>query len=129
MFLGSFEPRLLESGRMALPKKIRNNIIGASVVLTIGFEDCIFGFDESKWHEAVRPELEKPVFSDIEARNMRRKMFMNAFTVEIDTQGRIILPASMIEYAKLKDNIVVVGAGDHFEIWGKKRWIQYSQAL
>lgn len=129
MFLGTYEPSLLAKGRTALPKKIRDNISGSSVILTIGFEKCIFGFDKKAWDEVVKPELEKPFFSDKEGRDMRRRMFVNAMEVQVDSQGRIILPDFMSPYAGIKDQITIIGAGDHFEIWDREEWSQYQKDL
>lgn len=129
MFLGTYEPSLLEKRRLALPKKIRNEINGERVVLTVGFEECIFGFDETAWNEVVKPELEKPFFSDREARNMRRKMCMNATIIPIDIQGRIVITEPMMSYATITAEIVIIGAGDHFELWNKKKWQEYASEL
>lgn len=129
MFLGKFAPSFLGKGRIALPKKIRSELRGERAVLTVGFEDCIFGFDEKTWEEVVRPELEKPLFSDSKARDMRRKMCVNATVVAVDTQGRCVIPEEMLRFAKVGEEISIVGAGDHFEIWDKDKWGQYSKNL
>ena len=129
MQLGTYEPKLLEKGRVALPKKIRDEITGTTVVLTIGFETCVFGFDEKTWEAVILPELSKPFFSDVQARKMRRKMCVNAMKVQIDSQGRIIVPDYMRAFAHILDTIVAIGAGDHFEIWDKALWQKYEKDL
>lgn len=127
MFLGTYKPNLLEKGRIALPKKIRNELEGERVVLTVGLEECIFGFSEKGWEEIIKPELLKPLFSDKQARDLRRKMCMEAEVVNLDSQGRFVIPDQMREYAGIKDKIVLIGAGDHFEIWGEEKWREYFQ--
>ena len=129
MFLGTFEPNLMDKGRLALPKKLRQEIIGMRLVLTIGFEDCIFGFAENKWEEVIKPELLRPLFSDKDGRDLRRKMCAEALNVDLDNQGRFVIPERMINFAKLTDSLVIIGAGDHFEIWNKSNWAQYGQNL
>lgn len=129
MLLGTYEPSYLGKGRVALPKKIRGEVPGERVILTVGFESCIVGFDEKTWNEVVRPELEKPFFSDEEARRMRRKMCVHAMVVPIDKQGRIIIPESMLSFAQIKNAVTIIGAGDHFEIWETNSWNTYAKQL
>lgn len=129
MFLGTFEPNLMEKGRIALPKKIREELGSESVVLTIGFEKCIFGFAERIWEEVTKPELTRPLFSDKEGRDLRRKMCAEAVNMELDTQGRCVLPLRMTDFAKIAVKVVVIGAGDHFEIWDKDTWEEYRDKI
>jgi MraZ protein len=129
MFLGTYEPNLMEKGRIALPKKIREELGGSRLVLTIGFETCILGFTEKSWEAQTELILTKSVFSDQEARDLRRKIFANAEVIELDSQGRFIIPMRMAQYAELHTNICISGEGDHFEIWNKMRWEEYSKEL
>lgn len=129
MFLGTFAPNLMDKGRVALPKKVREQLVGGRVVLTIGFEDCIFGFTEKIWEEVTKSELTRPLFSDQVSRDLRRKMCAEAVNIELDSQGRFIIPSSMMEYAGIKNEVVIIGAGDHFEIWDKGRWAEYRVKL
>ncbi len=129
MFLGTFEPNLMDKGRIALPKKIREQLGGARLVLTVGFEECIFGFSEKMWEKVIEPELSRPLFSDKEGRDLRRKMCAEAINIELDAQGRFIIPQKMIEMTHIKDALVIIGAGDHFEIWSKKSWAEYQARL
>lgn len=129
MFLGTYEPNLMENGRMALPKKIREELGGQRVVLTVGFEECVFGFTEKAWEEATRQELSRPLFSDAQGRDLRRKMFSEAQLIELDSQGRFILPDRMVAMGKIEKEVLVIGAGDHFEIWDKVKWEKYRGTL
>ena len=129
MFLGSFEPNLMDKGRIALPKKIREELGSARLILTIGFEKCIFGFAEKTWEEVTKPELSRPLFSDKEGRDLRRKMYSEAVNVELDGQGRCVIPKSMLDFAEIKQQLVVIGTGDHFEIWNKNGWEEYRRTI
>ena len=131
MFLGTFEPNLMPGGRIALPKKIRDELLGRKLVLTvsIGDEPCIYGFSEKMWESVTTPELSKPLFSDKAGRDLRRKIFSEAERIELDGQGRCIMPERMLAFAGIKDNIVVNGNGDHFEIWSKNRWEEYRAEM
>lgn len=129
MFLGSFAPNLMDKGRIALPKKIREELGSSRLILTIGFEKCIFGFTERMWEDVTKPELERPLFSDKEGRDLRRKMYSEAVNVELDGQGRCVIPKGMLEFANIVNELVVIGAGDHFEIWSKRGWEEYRKKL
>ncbi len=65
MFLGTFEPNLMDKGRIALPKKIREELGRQKLVLTIGFEECIFGFTQKKWDEVTKFVIE-PAFYQVD---------------------------------------------------------------
>ncbi|MBI5452811.1 division/cell wall cluster transcriptional repressor MraZ [Candidatus Gottesmanbacteria bacterium] len=127
MLLGTYEPNLIGKNRLVLPAKLRKEIKGNRLVLAVGFEECILGFEEKKWQEATAADLAKPL-SDPEGRNLRRRMFSQAVQVELDSQGRLVVPENLTSRGEFKDEIVVIGAGDHFEIWEKKRWEEYRSS-
>lgn len=124
MFLGEYRHNLTSGKRLALPKKIRTEITGDEVVLTKGFEPCIAGYDKKTWEESVGQELTTPV-SDLKGREIRRQLFSGANTTELDEQGRIVLPDNLLNWAGVKGEMVVIGAGDHFEIWNSNAWEKY----
>jgi len=125
MFLGTYQPNLIGKGRIALPKKIRNELAGERMVLTIGFDKCIFGFSEKDWEEIIKPELSRPLFSDPEGRELRRKMCMEAAVVSLDSQGRFVMPEPMMKFAGIEEGLTLIGAGDHYEIWDSTSWKNY----
>jgi len=130
MFLGTYEVRLIGRNRLAMPAKLREEIGGKRIVLTVGFEECIFGFREKDWEEVVKPELSRPFFSDDESRNLRRKMCSNAQVIDLASLGRFVMPETMVEFAGIKEEkVTIIGAGDHFEIWDAKKWEKYSVRL
>lgn len=123
-FLGEFKHRLDERHRIALPKRIRVEIDGYEVVLSRGFEPCIAGFDIQKWQEMAKQELTLP-YHDSQARSLRRQVFSGAMIVELDSQGRVVLPESLLIWSELKDTsgeAVIIGVGDHFEIWSQANY-------
>lgn len=128
MLLGTYEPNLIGKNRLALPVKLRNEIKGNRLVLSRGFEDCILGFEEKKWQEVTAPDLAKPL-SDPQGRDLRRKMFSQAEVVELDSQGRLVVPENLAGKEGLDETIAVIGAGDHFEIWNSKKWEEYRVSM
>ncbi len=128
MLLGTYKPTLIGKNRLLLPIRLRKEIVGNKLVLSIGFEDCILGFEEKKWEEVTAADLSRPL-SDAKGRDLRRKMCMDAITINLDSQGRFVIPETMAEYASVEENITVIGAGDHFEIWNSKIWEDYQKKL
>lgn len=128
LFLGEYDHALDERGRITLPRKIRQEIELAEVVLARGYEGCIFGFDKGSWETEAAKHFDTPV-TDEKGRQVRRYLFGSAQKVEIDKLGRILLPAQLKEYASISREVIVVGAGDHFEIWNRSRWQEYLLKL
>lgn len=128
MFLGEYSHTIDDRGRLSLPRKMRTLIEGESVILAKGFEPCIFGYRKNEWETQTMDQLSAPV-SDRGARDLRRYMFSGAELVEVDKLGRILLPQALKQYAGLRGNVSVIGAGDHFEIWDETQWRAYSKAL
>ena len=131
-YVGEFRHNLTEKNRLALPKQIRAEIEGDEVVLMRGFEECIAGYDLARWAEMVKQPLAIPAF-EIQGRDLRRKMFASARVIELDGQGRVVLPDTHLTWAKLEgkagEEVVILGAGDHFEIWQKDSWEAYARKL
>lgn len=126
MFLGTFTDLKVDRRRLALPKKIRQEVAGDRVVITSGFEDkCIIGFEESVWEDTSKQELVNPI-KDREARKVRRQMFANASVEEFDEQGRFVVPEHLAKFADIQTEATVIGGGDHFEIWNPDVWKKYS---
>ncbi len=128
VFLGEYQHVLDERGRLSLPKKIRGELDSFEVVLTRGFEPCVFGYQKSTWLSEANKQLEIPIFEE-KGRNLRRYVFSGAVAAEIDKLGRVLLPTNLKEYAGIKDEVVVIGAGDHFEIWNKETWKEYLRTI
>jgi MraZ protein len=121
MFLGSYRPSFdLKSRRIALPKKVRDYLATNDIILSYGFEKCIFGFDTKDWESQSTKQLEEPI-SLRGARDLRRFFFSSATSCELDSQGRFVIPGNLLEYAKITSP-VIIGAGDHFEIWQQSTW-------
>ncbi|MCR4324943.1 MAG: cell division/cell wall cluster transcriptional repressor MraZ [Candidatus Curtissbacteria bacterium] len=121
MFLGSYRPSFNNlTRRIALPKKIRDYLATSEVILSFGFEKCIFGFDIKTWEKESEKRLGDPI-TERSARDVRRFFFSSAKHIRLDYQGRLVIPSDLLDYAKIQKP-VIVGAGDHFEIWEEESW-------
>ncbi len=121
MFLGSYIPSFDKHlRRVALPKKIRDYLATSEVILSFGFEKCLFGFDTQTWQKESEKQLALPL-TERRSRDIRRFVFANATVIKLDDQGRFVIPGNYLEYAQITKP-VVIGAGDHFEIWDEVFW-------
>jgi MraZ protein len=121
MFLGEYQPNITEGSRIALPKKLREQINSEEVILSRGFEKCVFVYDKEDWVLEAQKQLEKPI-TDMQNRNLKRYLYASAMESAIDDQGRFVVPNSLKDYADLNKKTVVIGAGDHIEIWDLETW-------
>jgi MraZ protein len=126
MFLGEYQPNLTDGSRLALPKKLREQILGDEVVLSRGFEKCIFVYDKQDWINESQKQIDNPI-TDSKTRDLRRYMFAGATDSKLDSQGRIIVPNNLLSYAGLEKEVTVIGAGDHIEIWNTNNWNEYFE--
>ncbi len=122
MFLGTYHAKFTGKNRIVLPKKLRRGLKGQSeVILTRGLDGCIWGFSKTDWEKEARRQLQIPV-TDSQGRFLRRNLFSEAEDGWLDSQGRFIIPANLLEFAGIKEEVALIGAGDHFEIWNPKKW-------
>ncbi|HXK52706.1 division/cell wall cluster transcriptional repressor MraZ [Candidatus Nomurabacteria bacterium] len=128
MFLGEYQPNITEGSRLALPKKLRDQILGDEVVLSRGFEQCVFIYDKNDWLEESQKQLSGSI-TEARTRDLKRYMYAGAAEAAIDSQGRIVLPSNLKVYAQLDKETTVIGAGDHIEIWNTSIWEAYLENL
>jgi len=121
MFLGEYQPNITEGSRIALPKKLREQVRGDELILSRGFEKCIFIYDKEDWVAEANKQVENPI-SDLKTRDLKRYMYAGAMESAIDVQGRVVLPTNLKDYAEIDKKTAVIGAGDHIEIWDLDNW-------
>lgn len=122
-FTSEYESKLDAKGRLALPARIKSQLPEGEVELVIrrGFEPCL----------TLYPMVEfKKVFSKIsglnefneEYRKLQRNFLSGVVTVELDSNGRFLLPKNMLAYAQLEKEVMLVGMGNKVEIWNPSRY-------
>ncbi|PJE63617.1 division/cell wall cluster transcriptional repressor MraZ [Candidatus Roizmanbacteria bacterium CG10_big_fil_rev_8_21_14_0_10_45_7] len=126
VFSGEHGMAVTSGGRIALPKKIREGVKGSTCVITRGFDQCLAGYDKTDWEDRSREFLSQSL---IETANMavKRMMFSGAVQVELDEQGRFVIPKSLASYAQIGTKVVIAGVGDHFELWDAGKWDAYAR--
>lgn len=126
MFLGEYEHTIDAKGRMAVPAKFRGQL-DRGAVISKGMGRCLSVYTESRWEEKSAALVEGK--SDEELRDFERRIYPSAGEVELDGQGRLVIPAKLRDYAGLGSEVTVVGVRDHIEIWDRKTWQEYQQRL
>lgn len=127
MFLGEFEHSIDDKGRVAIPARFREEL-GEGMVLTRGFDHCLQAFPRSVWQQLAQ-KVSSLSLGSPDARNLRRILFSNAAEVEVDRQGRILVPQNLREYAGLAEQVVITGMDTFFELWSADRWRAVMEQL
>lgn len=109
---------------MAIPAKFREELAGGAFI-TRGLDDCLFVFTNSEWQQLAE-KLKSLPLTQANSRAFVRLMLSGATRVEIDKQGRVLVPEYLREYAQLKKSVVVIGVYNRFEIWDAEGWKQYK---
>jgi len=129
MYLGSYKTEFSGKNRLVLPRRWRGELGNEGRFwVFLGQNGEIWGFDRENWLIQAGSVLEKPL-STVEGRMERLKFFSRAEEVVLDSQGRFVLPQEFAAQLEFKDQMVMVGAGDHFEIWNPILWGKYQETL
>jgi MraZ protein len=120
MLLGEYEHTLDDKNRLTLPAKFRE-ALAAGVVVTRGMDGCLYAYPRAEFERLVERMNALDQLSR-QSRVLRRHFFSGATDAEPDKQGRVMIPAALLESAQLKKDVVVAGVHDHVEIWDRAAW-------
>jgi len=124
MFIGEFKHNLDLKGRLAVPIKFRQKLSGGAIV-TRGLDKCLFVFSNKEWEVLAQKLIALPL-AQANSRAFVRLMLAGAMDVELDKQGRILIPDYLRDYAGLKKETIVAGLYNRFEIWNSESWKEYK---
>lgn len=113
-------------GRMAIPTRIRDALVescGGRLVVTAHTEDrCLLVYPEPEWL-VLLPQIEAlPSFNKVSQR-VKRILIGYASTLEIDANGRVLVPPTLREYANIDKKMMLVGQGKKLELWSEESWL------
>ena len=127
MFYGEYEHAMERKGRLIIPSKFREvfkeNYVERFCV-TRGLDTCLFVFAEDEWKKQEGKFRALP-FTSSEARQFNRIYFSGACEVTCDRQGRILVPQYLKDFARIKNDVVIVGVSSRMEIWSKELWQEF----
>lgn len=125
MFIGEYQHSLDSKNRMIIPSKIREGL-GNKFVITKGLDGCLYAYPLKEW-EVLECKLKNLPLTNKDARAFVRFFFSGACEIELDKQGRGLIPQNLKEYAKIEKEIVSIGVLSRVEIWSKEKWDQYNE--
>lgn len=126
LFNDQFNHTLDAKGRLIIPTKYRE-ALGDKFVVSKGMDDCLYIHANEDWQIFASKLTALPIIDD-EVRDFARFFLAGATDVEVDKQGRILLPANLRKYAKLDKDVVLAGVGSRIEIWDQAAWESKEEA-
>ena len=120
MFMGEYSHTIDTKVRLIIPSKFREEL-GETFVVTKGLDGCLFVFSDEEW-KAFEIKLKSLPLTNKNARQFARFFVAGATPCELDKQGRILLPATLREFAGLEKDVVLTGMLNRIEIWSKDKW-------
>ncbi len=125
MFIGEFKHSVDTKGRVAVPAKFRNQI-SSGAIITRGLDHCLFVFTEGDWEALAQKIIALPL-AQSNSRAFSRLMLAGASGVEVDSQGRILIPDYLRKYAGISKSVKVIGVYNRVEIWDEASWQKYKE--
>lgn len=123
MFIGEYHHSIDDKSRMAIPAKFREDLKRGAVV-TKGLDTCLVIYPQAEW-QALADKVSKLPMSQSNSRAFSRFLLSGAMDVDLDKQGRMLLPDYLRQYAKLNRKAIVVGLHNRLEIWDEQEWQAY----
>ena len=125
MFIGEYQHNLDAKGRIIVPVKLREEL-GVKMIVTAGLYKNLLIYTTEQFEE-IASQLMKLPKTNARARQYVAHTLGKASECEVDAQGRILIPAPLVEAAQLKKNCVIVGQYDHVQLWDKELWENYYE--
>ena len=126
MFIGEYQHAIDSKNRMIIPSKFREEL-GEKFVLTKGLDGCLYVYPMSEW-KVLEEKLKTLPLTNKDARAFVRFFFSGANEIDVDKQGRALIPQNLLEYAKIEKDIVSIGVLARIEIWSKATWEEYNNS-
>ncbi|MDB2110772.1 division/cell wall cluster transcriptional repressor MraZ [Clostridium paraputrificum] len=126
MFIGEYQHALDSKNRMIVPSKLREEL-GNKFVITKGLDGCLYAYPQDEWKNLEKKMKTLPL-TNRDARSFVRFFFAGACEIEMDKQGRGLIPQNLKEYAGIEKEIVSIGVLTRVEIWSKEKWQEYNDS-
>lgn len=124
MFRGVNRLNLDAKGRLAIPTRYRERLqesCASQLVVTVDAERCLLIYPLPEWQLIEQKLMRLPTFNKA-ARRLQRLLVGHAAEVDMDAQGRVLLPPPLRQFARLDKHTVLIGQGNKFELWDEGRW-------
>lgn len=121
MLIGTYSHNMDSKGRVTIPQKFREDL-GNSFFLTNGLGDCIYVLSPAQFEAMSKTISDIPISAGVD---IKRFFYSGAAEVEVNPQGRVLVPQNLRDYAGLTKEVTVIGVMDHAEIWDTAKWEEY----
>ena len=126
MFYGSFVHNLDNKGRLVIPSKMRDEL-GLKAYILKGYDGALSIYKESDFNELIA-RIKTLSFNKKNARAHLRVQLASVCELDIDRQGRALLPVQLLNKYKIGKEVIVIGALDHIEVWNRSDYEAYEKA-
>jgi MraZ protein len=126
VFTGEYLHTLDQKSRVIIPARFREEL-GDTFMISRGLDRCIFVYHLNEWSKIEQKVKELPLTrSDVRA--FTRYLFSGAAEVEMDRQGRVLIPQGLREYARIEKEVMIIGVSNRVEVWSAGAWKEYTSA-
>lgn len=127
MLIGEYTHTLDPKKRLSMPSKWRTKL-GKKLVITRGLDNCLFVYPLSAW-QLITAKVAALPLGAASTRSFNRFFLSGAVEVEVDANGRILVPDFLKDFAKLDNKVVLAGIHDRVEIWDEQKWNDYKKKI
>lgn len=127
MLIGQYESSISSKKQIAIPKKFRE-ILGESLIVTKGFENCLIIVSEKHWKTLLEGTEGRP-FTNRSTRELQRFLLGNATYIGLDSKGRFVVPEYLRVFAGITEKVIFAGLTRFIEVWDKTRWDKHQLDL
>ncbi len=126
VFIGEYQHAIDNKNRIIVPSKFRDEL-GDAFILTKGLDGCLYIYTLNEWKN-LEAKLGKLPLTNRDARAFVRFFFSGANEINVDKQGRALVPQNLLEYASITKEIISIGVSSRIEIWSKEKWKEYNES-
>lgn len=127
MLIGEYKHTLDPKKRLSLPSRWRAEL-GKVIIVTRGLDGCLFLYTPELWQVIIKKMSALP-FGNADARHFNRYFLSGAVELDVDKNGRILIPDFLKELAQLESKVVLTGVNDRVEIWNETKWNEYKMNI
>ncbi len=120
MLIGEYTQKIGEKFRIAFPKAFRD-VVGTSFIITKGYENCLIIISKDNWESMINENVVGPFTLGL-VRDTSRFLLGSATKIDLDKQGRFVVPITLRKYANLNKTGVFLGLGKWIELWDEDLW-------
>ncbi len=118
MLTGKYRHSLDQKNRIIIPSKLKDQL-GDTITILRGSDKCLTLYSAEEWEMYAKKISEMP---KTKVRELTRYLYSHSLEVQPDSQGRVMLPSEMLEYAGITKNVITIGCGRYAEIWSEEIW-------